>query len=234
MELNLTATSRRETAHPQGFNRRTAMREPMVLRKFYPMKLYVLDNIMQERLSLSRPSKFNDPFDCALLRDKAFLENLQDKERNYINRLRTLCLFKVDKALSNYDDIQRYFWAFYGDSHRGVCIEIAIPHEEFKEMEEGDSIPDEKFTETEKDGRILKITPVLQKLDLSTKMFAKKVEYRPNIIKEIIALKNTTNRTDFFQIIKNGAFLKDEIFCREDEYRIFKVCDSEADYDFFQ
>ncbi|WP_296014154.1 DUF2971 domain-containing protein [uncultured Treponema sp.] len=190
----------------------------MIFRKFCPMKLYVLDNIIKEQLTLSNPNNFNDVFDCALLRDNDFLKNLKYEERCYISNLKVLCLFDVSNKLDNYDEIKRYFWSFYGDSHRGICIEFSIPDEEFKN--------------TTSNG-ILKVTNEIQTISLNVNCFAGNVEYRNDIINNISTLKNTVNRTDFFQIIKNGAFLKDSIFSRENEFRIFKVCDNKEALDFF-
>ncbi len=182
------------------------------------MELYVLDNIMKEQLTLSNPNNFNDVFDCALLRDNDFLKNLTDKERYYISQLKVLCLFDVSKKVDNYDEIKRYFWSFYGDSHRGICIEFSIPDEEFKN--------------TTSNG-ILKVTNEIQTISLNVNCFAGNVEYGSDIINNISTLKNTINRTDFFQIIKNGAFLKDVIFSRENEFRIFKICDNKEGVSFF-
>lgn len=194
----------------------------MLLRKFYPLELYVIENIVKQRLVMSVPKRFNDPFDCALLRDDLFLSNLKEQEKELLNRIRILCLFVVDRAAIEYDETQRYFWSFYGDSHKGFCIEINIPDSEFR-ITEDDS------------GNIIKIVNEQVPFDLlAEKIFSGNVEYHTNIINNIDTLKRTINRTKAVEILIKGLFYKDIVFKRENEFRIIKYTDFlDNDFDSF-
>ena len=193
----------------------------MLLRKFYPLELYVIENIVKQRLIMSSPKRFNDPFDCALLRDNSFLSNIRENEKELFNKIRILCLFVVDKGKREYNETQRYFWSFYGDSHKGFCIEVDIPDSEFK-------------TTKYEQGNIFKIINRHDSIDLlSERLISGTMDYS-DIINNIETLKMTTNRTDANEILKNGLFYKDIVFERENEFRIIKYTDSlDKDFDSF-
>ena len=103
----------------------------MKFRKYMPMNLYTLDNIVNNRFVFSKPEKFNDPFDCYLInkfkgRNKV-LEELYKGGKD----IKILSLFYL-AGQENWDHINRRFWSFYGDSHKGVCVEIDIPDKYLK------------------------------------------------------------------------------------------------------
>ena len=101
----------------------------ITVRKFYPLEMYVLDNLANQRLSCSNPKNFNDPFDCKLREDKDICSSLHKAEIELINQMHVLCTFEVKnkKDIDEFNKIQRYFWSFYGDSHKGVCVEFELP-----------------------------------------------------------------------------------------------------------
>lgn len=194
----------------------------MLFRKFYPLKLYIFENLIDQKLTMSTPTKFNDPFDCALLRDDEILKNLKDFEKDLFNKIRILCLFIVDEAKKGYEETQRYFWSFYGDSHRGFCVEINIPDSDFK-------------TDIELLEGILKLEDKHKEFNLlKEKMFSGKMDYHSDFINNIDTLKQRINRTDAVEILETGIFYKDNVFERENEFRIIKYADSnKSDFESF-
>ena len=73
----------------------------ITLRKFYPLEMYVLDNLANQRLSCSNPNNFNDPFDCKLKDEKVIYSSLLPDQIQLIKQMHVLCTFEVtDKKKS--------------------------------------------------------------------------------------------------------------------------------------
>lgn len=198
----------------------------MVLRKFMPIKDYVLKNIVNQQLAYSSPELFNDPYDACLLHDEDFLSFLKEDEKDFLKRIRIACLFKtIEKGKksedgSTYEEILRYFWSFYGDSHRGLCIEFEIPETEFKrEFLASGKFYDLDFTEGDFDFK-------------KQQFISKKARYESDILTKIKYIKNSTNKTNLKDVLDKVIFLKDSIFIRESEYRFATVCRKDKMDDF--
>ena len=90
-------------------------------------RYYKVNNVRQAKsilkyIMLSSPSKFNDPVDCPIVQgpnveylfpDKTVFEGLK------------VCCFGEDDIRKNRSNLYRLDaknWAYYGDSHRGICI----------------------------------------------------------------------------------------------------------------
>lgn len=172
------------------------------LRKYYPLQLYVFENLEEQKFQFINPVEFNDPFDCLLLKDQNFLNTIDENLKEWIREYKVLCLFKYDDNI-DYKK-QQYFWSFYGQSHKGICVEIEIPEKNFIS---GSNFYDLDCTEqsfsTEKNYLI-----------------CKQVDYYPNIINNLESIKLTTNRISELELIKKIFFSKDDIYKIEGEYRI--------------
>lgn len=191
----------------------------ITVRKFYPLQMYVLDNLANQRLSCSNPKNFNDPFDCKLLDDETIYSGFSERQKNLIKEMHVLCTFKVDKKdISKFYEIQRYFWSFYGDSHKGICIEFdLLVKDESKDLQ---GIYD--FTET--------IGNFNESKDI---YFSGKAEYKNDYLKNIKTIASGIDRSSFSDVLKNIGFTKDDVFKTENEYRIINLEEKNTSYSFF-
>lgn len=171
--------------------------------------MYVLDNLANQRLSCSNPKNFNDPFDCRLLENKDFYSGLNRDQQLLIKQMHVLCTFEVkDKSdLINFYRTQRYFWSFYGDSHKGICIEFDMPVKDFS---------------TEKDG-IYDFNQTSGVYNENDSFFSGRAEYKAEYLKNLSTIIKTTKRDSFSEVLKNIAFNKDDAFNSEDEFRIINL-----------
>ena len=102
---------------------------------------YLLDAFRDEKLSMSSPTTFNDPFDCPILELwNQYGDDLSKLMREvYQDCLKITCFVKNTKVLPDYDkdhnpvwvskhtnDPEEYLnelmWAHYANNHKGVCI----------------------------------------------------------------------------------------------------------------
>ena len=181
----------------------------VTLRKFYPLQMYVLDNLANQRLSFSNPKNFNDPFDCRLLENKDFYSSLTDIQKKSIENMHVLCTFEVkDKTdLSVFYRTQRYFWSFYGDSHKGICIEFDMPIKE----NASDKVGIYDFNQT------------IGIFDEKDVFFSGRAEYKSEYLKNLSTIIKTTKRDSFPEVLKNIGFNKDDVYNLENEFRIINL-----------
>ncbi|NUN24385.1 MAG: DUF2971 domain-containing protein [Candidatus Jettenia caeni] len=122
---------------------------PDVVYKYYSFNEYSLDALLTNRVWLSKPSSFNDPFDCALTRDiiahnkerDAYFEAMRsmpgkEKDMSAISRAPVpewVLSVGISDLRNKLDSIgvcsfseqnkSILMWSHYADRHRGFCIE---------------------------------------------------------------------------------------------------------------
>lgn len=79
---------------------------PKILYRYRPALVRELDALCGNKLYLSAPSGFDDPWDCALIDSEA--------ARDAVNSLRVACF-----ATNDFDP---RFWSHYASSHNGICV----------------------------------------------------------------------------------------------------------------
>lgn len=100
--------------------------------KFYKFVGVNIDNLhsVLNRIRLLHPSGFNDPLDCPIAIDS----NKGIPDIDLFKGLRVGCFGVVDDTLL--DSKKEYYldaskWSYYGDSHRGICVEYDFSELEF-------------------------------------------------------------------------------------------------------
>ena len=109
---------------------------------------YLLESLVNEQLSFSSPTLFNDIFDCPIME---LLSGYDDEVARLIRTAYSQCLkvacFARNKRLTYVDPagnqvsdelkqkespseyLNELMWAHYADSHRGICIHYVFPAE---------------------------------------------------------------------------------------------------------
>ena len=135
---------------------------PSKLYKYQPYTTWSLDNLKDRRLWFSKPSEFNDPFDCAIDLDIAemsedewrivyekkvpsdlkYLNNGAPNElvkENFLLAIRNLLNEQKEKMLNNKGVAcfaervdNLLLWSHYADKHRGFCLEFDTEYEPFR------------------------------------------------------------------------------------------------------
>lgn len=193
----------------------------LTVRKFYPLKMYVLDNLANQRLSCSNPKNFNDPFDCKLKDDKIICSALDKDQIELINQMHVLCTFEVGnkKDVDEFNKIQRYFWSFYGDSHKGVCVEFDLPVKDDSSDTKG----------------IFSFDNTSGFFDEKTdSFFSGRANYLSDYLKNLSTIIANTKRDSFSDVLRTIGFTKDDVFSNEREFRIINLGEKDNDdYSFF-
>ena len=118
---------------------------------FHGCGKYTLDALREEKINVTSPVRFNDPFDCPVREivsgwDGGRLSSLV--RRAYEESLKIACFVsnrrlphlvehpdggrfpeseeKIPGAAPEY--LNPLMWAHYADSHRGICIKYSFPH----------------------------------------------------------------------------------------------------------
>ena len=126
---------------------------------FRPCSKYLYHSLIKEKLNLSSPTQFNDPFDCPIM-------ELLNKHGDDISRLMhqayryttKVACFVSNNELPKFDiknnvltsnvkhvgDEPEYLnelmWAHYADSHKGVCIKYRFPNSLTKHAKCGENV----------------------------------------------------------------------------------------------
>lgn len=117
---------------------------------FRKYSVFTLEDLINETITVVRPSKMNDPFDSIadLWRKTECLkkitggkghEDLFNRSMNYF-RIRS---FQADrKSYSANNDILQSvkMWSHYADNHQGFCIKYRLKKKFFRDINEKDSI----------------------------------------------------------------------------------------------
>lgn len=116
-------------------------------------KQYSLNDIRNNTLSFSSPSRFNDPMDTILFRWNAYRKSIAQTEgerhlydlyEQAIKPLKARCFARHDKLpraesplqtmnpetiikAQHIEDINPLMWAHYTDSHKGFCVKYSFP-----------------------------------------------------------------------------------------------------------
>lgn len=104
-------------------------------------KDYILSSFKNEKVSMSSPTTFNDPFDCPMLELLTMYGDDISKlvSESYKECLKIACFVKNTKVQPEFDEenninwVQKHnndseeylnelMWAHYADNHKGVCI----------------------------------------------------------------------------------------------------------------
>lgn len=107
---------------------------------------FVYQSLINEKLNVSSPSTFNDPYDCPvieLLNNEDEIDQLIRKA--YLESIKIACFVKntklsykrngkiVEKLKSKRRQKKEYLnslmWAHYADSHKGICIKYRFPND---------------------------------------------------------------------------------------------------------
>mgnify|MGYP000464983435 CR=1 FL=1 len=96
--------------------------------KFVGVDIKYIDSILN-RIQLQHPSKFNDPMDCPIASDSD--NGIPDI--NLLNSLRVGCFGVVKNSMQEYY-LNASKWSYYGDFHKGICIEYDFSKLEFDEL----------------------------------------------------------------------------------------------------
>ena len=108
---------------------------------------FLYNSLINDRLNLSSPTTFNDPFDCPIIPLMKLSNNVDDivplVRKAYLDCLKVACfvsntklpylknpkdvlsapVFDEKKHLSDKKEfLNELMWAHYADSHRGICI----------------------------------------------------------------------------------------------------------------
>lgn len=111
-------------------------RDEIIVYSFRKYSIFTLEDLINETITVVRPSKMNDPFDSIadLWRKTECLknitggkghENLLNRSMNYF-RIRS---FQADrKTYSTNDDLLQSvrMWSHYADNHQGFCIKYRL------------------------------------------------------------------------------------------------------------
>lgn len=96
--------------------------------KFVGVDIKSIDSILN-RIQLQHPSKFNDPMDCPIASDPD--NGIPDI--SLLNSLRVGCFGVVENSTQEYY-LNASLWSYYGDFHKGICIEYDFSKLEFDEL----------------------------------------------------------------------------------------------------
>lgn len=104
---------------------------------FKPITKYLLSNLINNEITVSSPSTFNDPFDCLALK-WAEVNPKSIHQRTSFKHFRIACFSQSSKYPNNDIDLLHMLsnqnkpkytayrnilmWSHYADSHKGICI----------------------------------------------------------------------------------------------------------------
>lgn len=97
---------------------------------FRSCNAYTIKDLVNNRLSLARPSRLNDPFDCLIFpwrdcldvncEEKTHVKPLADSYDYY--RIRSFVLGNQKRSFQKDCVSNQLMWSHYADEHRGICI----------------------------------------------------------------------------------------------------------------
>ena len=126
---------------------------------------------------------------------------------------------QTKKKVDEFNKIQRYFWSFYGDSHKGVCVEFELPVKDNSKDTNGIySFDDTSGVFDEK----------------KDSFFSGRANYLTDYLKNLATIISSTKRDSFSDVLRTIGFTKDEVFSKENEFRIINLGDKDNEnYSFF-
>ncbi len=96
---------------------------------------YVLSDLINNEITVSRPRVMNDPFDTLLIKwGETITEDFKEKKQvPYLvesfdsYRIRSFCKLKNDIGKEMVTNI--FMWSHYAGGHQGICIQYSLPKE---------------------------------------------------------------------------------------------------------
>lgn len=109
-----------------GLNRSLS---PDVAYKFTKCSDYLLEDLKKQKLTLSPPQSFNDPFDCPIIELLNHNEKASQVIKEAYHKCLTVSCFSCntgreegEKCDEREAHLNNLMWAHYADSHKGICI----------------------------------------------------------------------------------------------------------------
>lgn len=121
--------------HATPETRTISYNPPQFLYKYYPPEIYNLSSLADDKIWMSKPNNFNDPYDSAITLDKTVIheskdllkilgtyedvvsqyKNLENKIEEFRNKLIISCYSEIPDSL--------LMWSHYSKNHQGFCVE---------------------------------------------------------------------------------------------------------------
>ncbi len=125
-------------------------RDEIIVYSFRKYSVFTLEDLINETITVVRPSKMNDPFDSIadLWRKTECLKNItggkghEDLFNRSMNYFRIRSFLADRKSYSANNDILQSvkMWSHYADNHQGFCIKYRLKKKFFRDINEKDSI----------------------------------------------------------------------------------------------
>lgn len=107
------------------------------LYSFKKLSPHVLSELSEEKIGVSSPESFNDPFDCLILSDirRAFEQNKNldkffiDTYIKELRKVRIRCFvgeISETKKKATKPYLNTLMWGHYAESHQGICIRYSL------------------------------------------------------------------------------------------------------------
>lgn len=202
-------------------------RDEIIVYSFRKYSVFTLEDLINETITVVRPSKMNDPFDSIadLWRKTECLKNITggkghedlfNRSMNYF-RIRS---FQADrKSYSANNDILQSvkMWSHYADNHQGFCIKYRLKKKFFRDINEKDSI-------------VLRIAPVeyeeqsvidksMKTLDAFDAYFVKNKEWEEECEVRLLSYNPHTEEDHYAVPMDDDAKIEEVIFgylCTDD------------------
>lgn len=177
---------------------------------------YIEDIIINKRLYCSRFDNLNDPMEWAFTseEDKREVEKLIKETKK--DSWRICCLSKSEQY--------GFMWSMYGDSHKGVCVEVEVDihapsdNEEITIQEYGDWLYGD-VAYSDKASELLN----LSRNDISHVLFNKSMQWEHEQEIRFVRRKNENETDVYFPVKINRIYLGRRIDF-ENAYSIEKLC----------
>ena len=177
------------------------------LYKYFSAEQYNIDSLEDMKVNITKPTKFNDPYDCSISYDRSILNKLGNDKKNLMEE----CIMQIENIEQNINKlIDRSFiacyseipdsilmWSHYSVNHTGFCLEY-----DMMDLYDQTFIKDDLF---------------------SMKLFAP-ILYDNE--KHLLNVKGTTVK-EFNANILKGLFYKAYDWIYEQEWRMVYICKDE-------
>lgn len=181
------------------------------LYKYFSPEQYNLESLQNLKVNITKPNKFNDPYDCSINYDRSILnklandkqdileecfmhiENLEKSINKFINKTFITCYSEIPDSI--------LMWSHYSKNHSGFCLEYDM-------------------------------MDLYDQIYIKEDLFCKKL-FAPVIYdyeKHQLSAKGTTEK-EFNSNIYKGLFYKTYDWVYEQEWRMIYICKEESKED---
>jgi hypothetical protein len=202
-------------------------RDDIVVYSFRKYSVYTLEDLINETITVVRPSKMNDPFDSIanLWRKTENLKNITGGIGHEVLLNKSMDFFRIRSFQANkktYDsdeDILRNVktWSHYADNHYGFCIKYRLRNGFFRRFDE-------------KNNKVLRIAPVKyeekysidnskKSLDTSEAYYVKSKCWNDENEVRMLSYNPETSEDHYAEPMEDNAIIEEIIFgllCSED------------------